>query len=1680
MKNLIRNTFRRLNYDVNPEVTPEDSYEMALNAIKKPGEQGLVNEGSTWGDIPTPEPISGAVLVEARNWLVVLLKSGQLGYYDMVGNTYNHVYDLNNLEKNGVNCVGTQSSVNCSFKFDCDWINMDYNFWNNCSELHVVFSYNCVFYTINVDELRDPKRARWVTCSDIQTFKCECIPTVRPMTNEGGGGGGLRNGKYRFALRLLNKDGHKSNIFNLSREVFVGGDKNIPGEISQEYINIWISGLSCNYSAIELIVIKSIGSGASAEIVDRVDFGGDTFTYKYTGPSGNEIPIPLTEVLTRKVNYLSGGAVKIFDGRAFYSKIRNHLNVNMQKVANEANVGLDLYRVPAKIAHLYPSLQPGERYLPCITGMYCDGTETASGVLSDIGGELDQLVELRTDQEGTDGKGGPGDGEGKDNPPSPPGTQTGTSGPPPIKDGRDSIPNDEPAGPPGSGDGGEDGGEDGGGGTGGSGNGSITVDTSGRDVYVAYKDIPPEGGRSQEDGYYTDGAVTGTGTSVPFGKAMADGMKDITAALPEDTDEADSAGDCLECGDEAKPRGFMTGFKKAISKIFFGGFSIGNSKNRKNQKSNKVANGLKETLEKFLAEGEEEEVYQPKRMKVNVTNSKKATGGPSATIAASGDIGEQFDNINIYKVGPLAPIWVDSAARYPTTRDCSGGYLWGFLAGKNVRLLEIPLVPHFESNTVGAKSSKLLGVDETDGFVYLVGLSVTNVILPENPGKPWCESQPWKVGYRKRDSQNSRVLAHCIGIHTFEGEVNGRPHAIPKHGVNSREKLDRYIQNGGDDHNKEGQTHTRNIYTLLSPDLQLGKPTLVATHFLPQGRVTGDGWRHGMYAEATKRVGFFERAEDQKGTRETVNLHTMRFAPAAPVRVLGISKAQGDSIVPAGRGIELPLCNLSRETSVVVQLESSIGQPEDRSFIADGLEHSALVYDADAPMGFLIREMPSQYGSVVGASYVDIGLYAKKGATSVAGLVGDTFCGSFSVRRTSHISNRVGDRTFIPSPRKWNGFMRFLGFGDPTAPPEENDVRDPKNKANRYAPGGNPMTAAQAAGATGTGSVYYPAVLKCLVYFWAYSRVNTHYRQRGNEEIGEVYAGNLGKLDFDSDTPKGVPFENCWMNRWASVILRASRFHDLMRPVIRIGCLVGLIIYFIFNGWAVFGNLDFILGFWVRIVIFLIVWVLSWLVIFTVSRINRMFGLTEQLNDNEGGADVENVKGWEDVYRGYSTEYNIDSSLSTSIGLTEPYNVCVCNKCSKTSGYNNLIYYTPRQYLNTEINAFKNVLDGDYGEMQTNSSPIQTLLSMNNTLYAVTSDGWYRLSYNGDVNYRGVEYLLGNGQALGTPHRIGEGIKEGLYGSIDPNSIIIFPGGAAFVDAKADTINIFDGGAPRVISDDGVFSLMSEYLAFCAGATCRDQKTAGRFYSLGFDPELNRLLVTKRDGEGGGSWTMSYDLVEKTWRSAHSYLPNFYFWDRSRMYSVRGNEIWRHNDPKSKQIFYGEYAPFTVWFNSAKLSQTQDHATNFQARSIEIHTTARDITKGLNNRHITFNKAGWGNSYQMTGVHLLDQAYYKCQYHKDIRERKLVEDIKRDERGVWRIDELQDYIKNAESPILQQEDCSFIKEFTDNVDPVHGDGRKSVMADFYLRQMYSLDDKSLSNIELKFLRSILYGQELEG
>jgi hypothetical protein len=116
----------------------------------------------------------------------------------------------------------------------------------------------------------------------------------------------------------------------------------------------------------------------------------------------------------------------------------------------------------------------------------------------------------------------------------------------------------------------------------------------------------------------------------------------------------------------------------------------------------------------------------------------------------------------------------------------------------------------------------------------------------------------------------------------------------------------------------------------------------------------------------------------------------------------------------------------------------------------------------------------------------------------------------------------------------------------------------------------------------------------------------------------------------------------------------------------------------------------------------------------------------------------------------------------------------------------------------------------------------------------------------------------------------------------------------------------------------------------------------------------------------------------------------------------------------------------------------------------------------------------------MTGMFVLDTKYYKCKDHKDIRDKGFETVLYRITPGLWRFNDLIDYIKTKENAILKAEECSFFLDYTDNVDCKGGDGDKSRMEDYYLRHCLVFDDPEKKNIELKLIRVMGYGKKQEG
>ena len=211
------------------------------------------------------------------------------------------------------------------------------------------------------------------------------------------------------------------------------------------------------------------------------------------------------------------------------------------------------------------------------------------------------------------------------------------------------------------------------------------------------------------------------------------------------------------------------------------------------------------------------------------------------------------------------------------------------------------------------------------------------------------------------------------------------------------------------------------------------------------------------------------------------------------------------------------------------------------------------------------------------------------------------------------------------------------------------------------------------------------------------------------------------------------------------------------------------------------------------------------------------------------------------------------------------------------------------------------------------------------------------------------------------PIAIGEGINEGIAGNIDPNAGINTPLGYLFVDRPAKKLYLFDGKTPKLISK-GIEKLLFENIDFCNISDCHDEKTAdGTYYSIGYDPIFKRILFTKKDTTDNKSFTLSYSAEDDKWISLHDYLPQAYFFDRRNMYSIKDNDIYRHNaNDGTYRNFYGkDYAAEIecVAIDDAESFMYKDTFINAEAEKGQV----KNIDK-------TFNKIAMYNTTQGTGT----------------------------------------------------------------------------------------------------------------
>lgn len=1591
---LITNVFARgMDLDSYPTDIQDGFVRFRLNGERVTNDfvgAGDVNERGTVEFVNVPENIVGYTLIDERNWAVLFSTDGgkdTIGYVDLDTKEYKEIMNA--------------QEFGCAWNFiDCEWLSVGYDYISGCNELKLYFSSNWTYYNVNVDEMLDPERKAGLlenlipenenqcgitNCDYFKSFTCICGARTNVSKAEKGGYN-LQAGVYQVALQLVDANGSATNIFHASRPINIGSEDNIPGQRSQEYITGHFSNLDCRYHLARIIIIKTIGGSVSASIVAEKSYTNGQVSFDYYGETDRDIPIDPSRISQYGRTLLEGKDLFIHNNRMWYYNLKPDKNPDIQeKVLNNTSVEMLINSVPYEdvVKFGYKSLMRGENYLFAISYNVCGKGNTPAFLLSPTGGGLNGPKQTGIDNSEKE----PMSLEYED-------------------DRVYRVKGDTVAGL------------------------LSGSSCSGGDCYTTTcsdgtcGDIVTRG-QSQASNNNSDSedSTAPNAATGDLGDALQSAVSNMNTLVDEicyilncpESDcncgtEGEECSDCIsncdecECDYRRKAASecseTMPAVEQAQSSLIQ--WITGLSKDDPNPAIENMS--LKDASLKLVDDAvnnAEQKVFTRGSFYGTAPNGEFSEVKPpeSDSDVNEGDnatdtdhLGRALFNSHVKEISRTPFDFVEDGSVYPDTLNCHGDFVYGKYAGKPVKLFkvpgadEIPLVTTHQKGVISKWAPE--NTEWSNTYVNLIGLKITDIYIPteEELGGKLCEDNPFTILMVERTWSNSTVMAKGPVFGTFEGVTNGRRYAFGRHAVNSKELIDRFINNNG---SRKGHKGNGKRFLFNSLDTAVYHMGLSVDYVVPEMRIYGDGFRYGLNAIQTPpQDPLAGKRGAMRGARSASNLNYSNPASGAPITVTGITYAQGNRVVTNPEGIDYPLMNRYRESSVYFQVDGNMTNLEDFSFTGDVLNATAYIPGNQTEYVSLRRDIPDQYGSPINQAYISTDLEGHAGSIfinsegekrgKISGICGDVYVGYNTLKRTSYISEKVGNEFNIPAmnpnktkwrsvcdtPEDWD--QTTLGYYFPNKLPLNGDTSDAKNWAGLHTKDDEfTLSHNQVINDPNEpfprSEYYYPRVLTHLVHYWGESKVCPWLKQTGEGSQlrqQDVYYPKLKDLEFDPYMT-GTNFDECFMTGFRYEFEYPSKLQMLKKALLKgiinyaLPALDGIAMAFVEKGVGVGAYLavqPMLVGVWTYLKEDLL----------SDDKLDEMVGIEPCHTDEEGILDEGAIKGWKDNYVEYNTDYSTPNRINVYRGIPDPYYTCDCDDVinGETSAE---IKYSNQRLLGSFIDAYINVSPENSVIVPSKFGKLKKLFVESGRFYGHT-DKQFLLLQEGKLSVPTVEgksLSLGGGGLLDIPEGVFQTVPEGFIGLQDPNASHTTPFGQVFVDSKARAIYLMQGGKPDRISDRGLSRFFWEKLPF-ACTDCRDEKN-GQDYLFGISYENKLLYFTKRDCDC--SFTVSYDLVGKTWHSFHSFVPDFYIWDRDNMFSINNSKMWQHG-AGPYQTYYGSYYPYIIEFASKAKNQGP-----IEYKSTIMNTIAT-VEGQLDAKH-TFTDMGMYTLSQSSGMNKL-------------------------------------------------------------------------------------------------------------
>lgn len=960
---------------------------------------------------------------------------------------------------------------------------------------------------------------------------------------------------------------------------------------------------------------------------------------------------------------------------------------------------------------------------------------------------------------------------------------------------------------------------------------------------------------------------------------------------------------------------------------------------------------------------------------------------------------------------------------YPCIRDCDGNFIYGDARNTPIKHFLFPdeteVIP-YENMSLGVPSIATPDVNEhSDSYIHALGIKLKGIDLDaieKAAGKKLNNSSPYTIGEVPLTDANKTILTKGIAFGNYVSSNNGKQWVYQRNGNNSFETVSRYIDIDGKRIDASAQPHDSVcIYSLDQSSL---KPYVGSAQFIkPLFKLDGIGYRHCLYSKGRKADNkTFGRRIDNLGTQQAANLNHISLLSGAKISIKFALHVSADKPIEPGLNGDIPLMNKFGQECIWVQ-GYTISET-DKSFIGDVLNHHAPISYAFGHYVALVRDLPDQFGPLENLSY-KVSLEAKGRHSGIAGLSGDRFIGHYSFVKTAFISEKIGnkfkignlvsgkaDRCYCDVPE--DAINSFAGKNVWTELPEDSDLADPKNWAGLHSLNDettDTWVVANAKSAPET-DYYGPHFLKHLTTFMGESELNPHLPEIGNRLDEQRYGFLRSQYTIHSG-------QSAWDSAYLALAYGRREQPSMAERISKI--LIRSIINIIVPAFKI-GELftanptEDLLGQIASMGGFIAVMLLFSKVLFTDEFINEIIGIGGCKMDEEGGIQID-IQDFFINYNKHSLIFSQPRDLKTFQAITEEH-ICGCNG----KGATNHIWISDTQIDTSPIDAYKIVRPNNYEVVPQSSGKVIDLYILNGSLYAHTTDAIYAL-FTPQTEIKTNTFDLIVGQKRIQPKLFVGSNPEGYAGIASSDHTLNCALGHFFVDYEAgilyhQTNNIVP------ISFQGADTFFRANTKFT-----NKEDGCKYYYTLGYDPKLQRVLITKSDGNE--SWTLSYDPIEKQFVSFHSYIPTDYVFTRDKIYHINDQVINIHDE-----LSY-TYCNFNGKDYESYIDIT--HTNKNESFSYESHTVYSDaqvITKDsvLYSQDQTFKQIAFWNARQTAGVHTL--------YPLIKRENHLDNNIE-DKYGIipakllnnsWQINKLFDYTEDSKKPVVEIEKCRiFVK-----------------------------------------------------